>query len=228
MSEPLLLCCRLKPAPATAQPGHRDAEPRQPSAVTPGPADSAGAGADNKASPLLVLALSATERQRLRGHCRSACGRDLLLQLPRGGGALEPGERLATADGTAQVRVEAAAEELLRVRSDDPLTLLRAAYHLGNRHVALELRHGELRLLQDPVLAELLRGLGVSVDAITAAFEPESGAYAAGHSPGHSHSQSHTHSPDADGEARGVVPQHSHRAGAGQADPAPHHPPHSP
>lgn len=140
---------------------------------------------------LFVLALSAAERQRLRGHCRSLCGRDLLLQLPRDGGPLAPQERLAGDDGVAQVRVEAAPEALLLARSDDPLTLLRAAYHLGNRHVALELRQGELRLLQDPVLADLLRGLGVSVSAITAPFQPESGAYAAGH--GHSQSHAHDH-----------------------------------
>ena len=141
--------------------------------------------------PLLVLSLSAAERQRLRGHCRSVCGRDLLLQLPRGGGPLHPQEQLAGDDGVPRVQVEAAPEALLRVRSDDPFTLLRAAYHLGNRHVALELRQGELRLLQDPVLAELLRGLGVGVEAVTAPFQPESGAYAAGHGHGHAHDHEH-------------------------------------
>ncbi len=164
MSEPLLLSRRL----------------------TPGASSATGPEA------LLVLSLSAAERQRLRGHCRSACGRDLLLQLPRDGGPLAPLEQLAGDDGVPRVRVEAAPEALLRVRSDDPFTLLRAAYHLGNRHVALELRQGELRLLQDSVLAELLRGLGVSVEAITAPFQPESGAYAA--SQGHAHSHGHVHS----------------------------------
>lgn len=167
MSAPLLLSRRLEPAP-TQRP------------------DEPGEGQDGS-SPLLVLALSADERQRLRGHCRSACGRDLLLQLPRGGGPLEPLERLAGDDGVPRVRVEAAPEELLRVRSDDPLALLRAAYHLGNRHVALELRLGELRLLQDAVLADMLRGLGVSVTPITAPFRPESGAYS--HGAGHGHDQ---------------------------------------
>ena len=167
MSEPLLLSRRLAPD-----------GPRQ---------------TDEAATvPLLTLALSAAERQRLRGHCRSRCGRDLLLQLPRDGGPLTPGERLAGDDGIPRVRLEAADEELLQVRSDDPLTLLRAAYHLGNRHVALELRRGELRLPQDPVLADLLRGLGVSLERIHAPFQPERGAYAAGQ--GHSHSHSHDHS----------------------------------
>lgn len=163
MSEPLLLSRRLAP---------------EASGPTP-------------PEPLLVLSLSAAERQRLRGHGRSVCGHDLLLQLPRGGGPLQPQEQLAGDDGVPRVRVEAAPEALLRVRSDDPFTLLRAAYHLGNRHVALELRQGELRLLQDSVLADLLRGLGVSVEAMTAPFQPESGAYAAGH--GHAHSHEHDH-----------------------------------
>jgi urease accessory protein len=171
MSEPLLLSRRLAAA-----------------ATHPEAAATGGEAIEGQA-PLLVLALSAAERQRLRGHGRSVCSRDLLLQLPRGGGPLQPQERLAGDDGVPRVRVEAAAEELLLARSDDPFTLLRAAYHLGNRHVALELRHGELRLLRDPVLAELLRGLGVSVATISAPFQPESGAYGSGDS--HSHPHSH-------------------------------------
>ena len=136
----------------------------------------------------LRLPLSADQRSSLRGHRRSACGRDLLLQLPRGG-ALEPGEYLAGATGSALVIVEAAPEPLLQVRSPDPLALLQAAYHLGNRHVAMELQEGQLRLLQDSVLEELLHQRGLVVERITAPFQPESGAYASATS--HSHSHSH-------------------------------------
>ena len=205
MSEPLLLSCRLTPAPDSTQPG---------------------VDATTNGAPLLVLALSADERQRLRGHCRSACGRDLLLQLPREGGPLQPQERLAGDDGVARVRVEAAPEELLVARSDDPFTLLRAAYHLGNRHVALELRSGELRLLQDPVLAELLRGLGLSLDAITAPFAPESGAYTSGHSHPHGHRHGEAHSPDHDAAPGGPARHPSHAAGPRKGDPGEHHHPH--
>ena len=192
MGEPLLLSRRLSPALAASQTRAAptttaQAEPHSHDAGRPPGAPSAEAEPREGATPLLVLALSAAERQRLRGHCRSACGRDLLLQLPRGGGPLQPQEQLGGDDGVARVRVESAPEELLLARSDDPFTLLRAAYHLGNRHVALELRQGELRLLQDPVLAELLRGLGVSLETITAPFEPESGAYASGHDHSHGH-----------------------------------------
>ena len=122
--------------------------------------------------PTLLLPLSADERSRLRGHRRSACGRDLVLQLERGE-PLQPGEWLSGAAGDPPVRVEAAAEPLLLVRSLDPLDLLRAAYHLGNRHVALEVRSGELRLLEDPVLADLLVRRGLLLEHRQAPFVPE-------------------------------------------------------
>lgn len=138
-----------------------------------------GLGHPPPAAAILQLPLSADQRTSLRGHRRSACGRDLLLQLPRGA-ALEPGEALADGPQQAVVVVVAAAEPLLLVRSTDPLALLQAAYHLGNRHVAMELRADQLRLLQDPVLEELLRRRGLTVEPITAPFLPEAGAYAGG------------------------------------------------
>ena len=144
-----------------------------------------------------VLALSAEERTRLRGLRHSRCGRPLVLQLPRGE-PLQPGEWLGSDDGPALVQVEAAAEALLLVRAADPLELLRAAYHLGNRHVALEVKAGELRLLADPVLADLLRQRGLWLEAQLAPFLPEGGAYAAaghGHGQGHSHSHAHSQAP---------------------------------
>jgi urease accessory protein len=140
----------------------------------PGPADPA-----EGLPPALLLPLGADQRTSLRGRRQSACGRDLLLQLPRGP-ALEPGETLGSADDGPCVIVQAAPESLLVVRSTDPLALLRAAYHLGNRHVALEVRPGELRLLEDSVLATLLLQRGLVVARIKAPFLPEPGAYATG------------------------------------------------
>ncbi|MCX5958645.1 MAG: urease accessory protein UreE [Cyanobacteria bacterium] len=144
--------------------------------------------------PWLRLCLGADERFRLRGHRRSACGRDLVLQLERGE-PLQPGEWLSGAPGDPPVRVEAAAEPLLVVRASDPLDLLRAAYHLGNRHVALEVCAGELRLLEDSVLADLLEQRGLALERCQAPFLPEAGAYAAAgghrHGPGHDHDHDH-------------------------------------
>jgi urease accessory protein len=138
--------------------------------------------------PLLRLPLAADQRTSLRGHRRSACGRDLLLQLPRGA-ALQPGERLLSADGALQVVVEAAPEAVLEARASDPLALLKAAYHLGNRHVAMEIHADRLVLLQDTVLEELLRQRGLQVERRLAPFEPETGAYEglADHHHGHGH-----------------------------------------
>jgi len=129
----------------------------------------------------LRLALTAEERTRLRGLRHATSGQPLLLQLPRGE-ALEPGELLAPETGPERVLVEAAPEALMRVRAADGLALLQAAYHLGNRHVAMEIHAGELRLPHDPVLAHLLEHRGLSLEAIEAPFHPESGAYG-----GHSH-----------------------------------------
>jgi len=134
------------------------------------------------AAEVLQLRLSADERTRLRGGRRSVCGRALLLQLPREQ-PLEPGEWLLSDDpNAAVVRVEAASEAILVVRAAEPLALLQAAYHLGNRHVALELQSEQLMLLDDPVLADLLQHRGLQVERRLAPFLPEGGAY------GHSHS----------------------------------------
>ena len=108
----------------------------------------------------MELPLTAEERTRLRGRRRTACGQSVLLQLPRQG-PLRPGESLAAEEGPALVRVEAALEQLLVVKAVSELALLEAAYHLGNRHVALELRTQQLRLLDDSVLADLLRMRGL-------------------------------------------------------------------
>lgn len=143
-------------------------------------------------APALALPLTAQERTSLRGRRQSTCGRDLLLQLPRGA-ALEPGELLAQAGSAAGplVRVEAAPEPLLQVSSADPLALLQAAYHLGNRHVAMELHADRLLLLDDSVLADLLRRRGLQVERLQAPFCPEPGAYA---EPAHGHAHAHHHS----------------------------------
>jgi len=171
-------------------------------------------------SETLRLLLTADQRISLRGHRVSACGRDLVLQLPRGA-ALQPGEWLSTASGDGLVRVDAAPEALLLVRSPHPLALLQAAYHLGNRHVAMELHPGELRILEDSVLADLLRQRGLAVEPVLAPFEPEAGAYAGGHSPSsshaHSHDPGHNHG-HGDGHGHG----HSHGASpSSKPDPNP-------
>lgn len=165
-------------------------------------------------SPVLALPLTAEERNRLRGLRQSSCGRALLLQLPRGE-PLAPGEWLhADPSGLGPlpwVRVEAAPEPLLLVRAATPLALLQAAYHLGNRHVALELREHELRLGDDPVLADLLMRRGLRLERRHEPFLPEAGAYA-----GTGHGHSHSHEPAA-GPSPSPSPSHEHGHGQGLA-----------
>ena len=130
------------------------------------------------------LPLTAEERTVLRGRRSTACGREVLLQLPRHG-PLEPGDQLSDADASVRVEVVAALEDLLQVLAPTSLDLLAAAYHLGNRHVALELHEHELLLLDDSVLASMLKGRGLFVTQCRRPFLPEGGAYA-----GHSHRHS--------------------------------------
>ena len=124
----------------------------------------------------LQLPLTAEQRSVLRGRRLTRCGRAVLLQLPRQG-ILRPGVQLTDAARSVRVEVTAAAEELLKVNADSPLELMRAAYHLGNRHVALEIHDRELLLLDDAVLSRMLEGLGLRTTRCLGPFAPEVGAY---------------------------------------------------
>ena len=129
------------------------------------------------------LSLPFELRQKSRLLTRLSSGEDVGLMLERGT-VLRGGDRLLTDDGRV-VRVVAADEALMEARCDHPDQLARCAFHLGNRHTPVEVRAGALRFAADEVLAGMLRGLGARVETIAAPFEPEAGAYAAGH---HHHS----------------------------------------
>jgi urease accessory protein len=122
-------------------------------------------------------------------------GREAGILLPRGE-VLRDGDLLTGDDGLV-VRIAAAPERLSRAQSDDPLLLARACYHLGNRHVALQIEPGRLSWLHDHVLDDMVRGLGLDVSNIEAPFEPEPGAYGGGSRHGHPHHghphHGHTH-----------------------------------
>lgn len=132
------------------------------------------------AQPDLSLALTAEERSRSRHRFDHPSGAALFLQLPRGT-VLQDGDLLQTEDGTTTLQIQAKPEPLLTVRIDDALALLQAAYHLGNRHIALEVGQDHqghyLRLQPDSVLEAMLRHRGLSVAAETLPFQPEAGAY---------------------------------------------------
>lgn len=142
------------------------------------------------ATEKLVLPFEARCKSRLRTQL--AGGEECGLFLERGM-VLRGGDRLLANDGRV-VEVVAAAEALCEAVSGDALLLLRAAYHLGNRHVAVEIQAGRLRFARDAVLAQMVRGLGLPLRDVEAPFEPESGAYS-----GHAHPHGHS----SDGEGRG-------------------------
>jgi len=127
--------------------------------------------------------------QRIKSRLRVTLddGRDAGILLARGE-SLQHGDKLAGSDGTV-VMVKAAEEKLSIVRCSNPLMFARAAYHLGNRHVPVEIvvddsqaeMSGVITYLHDHVLDDMLRGLGLLVESTTAAFNPEAGAYGGGH-----------------------------------------------
>ena len=122
-------------------------------------------------------------------------GREAGLLLPRGL-LLRGGDVLSNEDGSEFVQIIAADEGVSVVHCDDPFTLAKACYHLGNRHVPLQIMPGELRYHHDHVLDDMLRQFGLEVTFAHLPFEPEAGAYASeshGHSHGHSHDHGHDH-----------------------------------
>lgn len=136
--------------------------------------------APRQACPL-ALPLAARQRSRLRW--RLPDGRELAWVLPAAT-RLQPGDLLET-DASLWFRVEAAAEHVLRIRADTPHALSRAAYHLGNRHIPVQIGCDALVIEPDPVLQDMLQRLGVHCEAVQAPFEPEHGAYGGGHRHGH-------------------------------------------
>jgi urease accessory protein len=126
-------------------------------------------------------------RCRSRFRARLVSGEEVGVILERGY-TLRGGDLLLADDGRV-VEITAAQETVSGVRSSDPQRLARAAYHLGNRHVSLQIGDGWLRYRHDHVLDEMVRGLGLPVVVEEAPFEPESGAYQGG---GHAHDH-HSH-----------------------------------
>ena len=134
------------------------------------------------------LVLNYQERQRSRYRAKTLCGLDVAWFVERGK-VLADGEILVAKSGE-KIAIIAAEETVSEVRSDDPLLLAKAAYHLRNRHVPLQIDAGELRYQHDHVLDDMLRGLGLTVLVTDKSFHPENGAY---HNSGGHHGHSHSH-----------------------------------
>ncbi len=153
-------------------------------------------------------------RQKSRFDTTDSQGRHLGVFLPRGT-VVRGGDVLVTEAGD-MVRVLAAPQPVLVItpcaEHGSPFDLVRAAYHLGNRHVQIELRPDRLQIEPYHVLADMLRAMHLTVREASEAFEPEGGAYAAG---GHGHTHDHGHSPEVN-PPHGA-PGHVHGPGCGHS-----------
>jgi urease accessory protein len=181
-------------------------------------------------APVLLKRASSVEldwdvRQKSRFEATDSAGRQVGVFLPRGT-AVRGGDVLVAEDGSL-VQVRAAPQPVMVIRHcphhGTPFDLVRAAYHLGNRHVAIELQPDHLKIEPDPVLAQMLDRMHLIVTEERLAFEPEGGAYQAGHggshsgghadAAGHGHNHDSNHGHDHTGHSHGDEHQH----GAAQA-----------
>ncbi len=183
------------------------------------------AGGHGLAAPLVkraaTVALDWDVRQKSRFDATDSNGRAFGVFLSRGT-LVRGGDVLVLEDGSL-VRVQAAPQEVLRITAcaqhGSPFDLTRAAYHLGNRHVPIELKPDHLKIEPDHVLADMLRAMHMTVVTVQEAFEPEGGAYSSqGHSHGahshgdhhaHNHEHDHAHSPT-EGHVHGPHCKHDH------------------
>jgi urease accessory protein len=152
-------------------------------------------------------------RQKSRFQTEDSNGRVLSVFLQRGH-VVRGGDVLVADDGSL-VKVEAAPQTLLRITActahGSPFDLTRAAYHLGNRHVPIELKPDHLKIEPDSVLADMLRSMHLIVNTVEESFEPEGGAYGSHHGgSGHSHGDDHGHAHSHD-----HAHYHEHKHGQG-------------
>jgi urease accessory protein len=158
-------------------------------------------------------------RQKSRFDATDSNGRAFGVFLARGT-LVRGGDVLVLEDGSL-VRVQAAPQEVLRITAcaehGSSFDLMRAAYHLGNRHVPIELQPDHLKIEPDHVLADMLRAMHMTVVTVQEGFEPEGGAYSShGHAQGHGHSHNHEHGAycqDAHSHDAHVHAEHSHSDG---------------
>ena len=173
------------------------------------------------AKPLLqraaTVSLDWDVRQKSRFETTTADGQPVGVFLPRGH-VIRGGDVLVGEDGSL-LQVLAAPQAVLRITFDaqhgTPFDLTRAAYHLGNRHVPIELQADHLKIEPDHVLADMLRAMHLQVVAVDESFEPENGAYgdhggpAHGHHHGHDHNHAHDHG-SGHGHVHGPHCHHDH------------------
>ncbi len=150
------------------------------------------AGAWDRTRSVDAVLIDFDRRHRRRLVLRTEAGHDVLVDLPQVT-RLRDGDGLVLDDGGV-ILVQARPEPLLDIHAHDAAALVRIAWHLGNRHLPVQLLGAHLRIRRDHVIADMVRSLGGHVAEIEAPFDPEGGAYAGGHS--HSHDDEHAHPHD--------------------------------
>lgn len=150
---------------------------------------------DSKKEPDTTVTLVRDQREKSRLKVTLDDGRDAGLFFEKGI-SFQDGDLIVSDDGKILVEVKAADETVSTINCDDLLQLARACYHLGNRHIPLQINNGILRYQHDHVLDDMVRGLGLEVITEQAPFEPEPGAYSGGGHHHHGHEHNHDHSQD--------------------------------
>jgi urease accessory protein len=163
---------------------------------------------DWSGEPADAVVLDYDERYRRRFAMSGVRGLSFLLDLPEAV-MLRAGDGLKLEDGRI-VEVVAAPEPLAEIRGADAAALTRIAWHLGNRHLPTELTKRSLRIRRDSVIEDMARGLGASVVAIEAPFNPEGGAYVRAATPAHDHGHDH-HDHDHHDHDHGHDHAHDHK-----------------
>lgn len=159
-----------------------------------------------------TLTLDHEDRNRRRVALKGDGGLDILLDLDKPT-ALNDGDAVKLEDGRL-VLIKAAPQRLLEIRAENPLRLMRVAWHIGNRHTPAEITSDAIYIENDHVLAEMIRGQGCAMSEVERPFQPERGAYDHGHDHGHDHhGHDHGHEHHAHGAACGCGHDHSHAHG---------------
>ena len=179
---------------------------------------------DWNGTPIDSVVLDFDERYRRRFVMTGVGGLAFLLDLAEAA-MLRGGDGLRLEDGRI-VEVVAAPEPLAEIRAADPLALMRVAWHLGNRHLQTEMTAKALRVRRDPVIEDMVKGLGARVVPVEAPFNPEGGAYVQAEARGHEHGHEHGHGTGMTTStitimimitttAAAIIPRHDHAHGHG-------------
>ena len=164
-----------------------------------------------------TLTLDHEDRNRRRIALKGDGGLEILLDLDKAT-SLNDGDAVRLDDGRL-VQVRAAPQSLLEIRAENPLRLMRVAWHIGNRHTPAEITADAIYIENDHVLAEMVRGQGCAMAMVTRPFQPEGGAYDHAdcdhpdHQHGHAHAHQHEHAAAHD-HGHGHAHDHAHAHGA--------------